>query len=233
MFWLYLARKVNDMSGFPFALEDVMAPERLQKINSMKNKDAAALSLTAGLLLHRSCKEAGMEGAERRLGYTEKGRPYFLQYPGYYFNISHSGDFACLTFGTENCGVDIERFRPVKESAVKRVFTAEERTWLNGSETAESPGSYEKNVIRLWTRKESYGKYLGEGLSERVRKTSLCPWDERIEDNGTAGDRKVGFLEYGISGYHLSICLSGQKKAAAETPIIITPCISTVKINIE
>lgn len=235
MLWLYLAEKTEDISGMTLSWETVIAPERLQKINRMKNKNAAELSLTAGLLLHRACKEAGIEGAERKLGYTEKGRPYFLEYPDYYFNISHSGDFACVVFGTGNSGVDIEKIHPVKESAVKRVFTEAEREWLNRRREEHPADSYERDIIRLWTRKESYGKYLGEGLSERVMKTSLCRDCSMKKDgvNKIAVNREVQFLEYGIPGYWLSICLGGQEKAGERATIKIPSYNGTVKINIE
>lgn len=235
MFWLYLARKIEDISGVRSVLEDVMAPERLKKISRMKNEDAAALSLTAGLLLHGACKEAGIEGAEQRLGYTENGRPYLLECPDYHFNISHSGDFACLVFGNRNAGVDIERIRPVKESVVRRVFTEKEQAWLSRSRKEYPADSYENDVIRLWTRKESYGKYLGDGMSERVVKTSLCP-DYGADKGGAyekAGETEVRFLEYAISGYRLSVCLSGEGASDKEAPIKLPICSSTVKINIE
>jgi 4'-phosphopantetheinyl transferase len=79
------------------------------------------------------------------------------------FNLSHSGERALLavTLGRE-VGIDIEQTRIVSDmfSVAERVFSPGERERLR-----QTPGDRQHEVFfRLWTRKESFIKALGDGM---------------------------------------------------------------------
>lgn len=96
---------------------------------------------------------------------TVKGKPYC---EGMHFSVSHSMDvFACV-FSDENIGLDIQHKRNVKaEKIAGRYFTDEELKLI------EEEQHEHKEFFRLWTRKEAYCKYTGEGLSQILRKVDV------------------------------------------------------------
>lgn len=74
---------------------------------------------------------------------------------GCHFNLSHAGDYAAAVFDEGEVGIDVEQVRRVNVNVMRRQFTAEENAYL-----LSEPDAF----LRLWTRKESYCKAVGEGL---------------------------------------------------------------------
>jgi 4'-phosphopantetheinyl transferase len=80
------------------------------------------------------------------------------------FNVSHTEDFALLAFSrNRRIGIDIERVRRDFDAGeiAERFFSESERTRLREL----SPNERYEGFFRCWTRKESFIKALGEGLS--------------------------------------------------------------------
>jgi len=95
--------------------------------------------------------------------YSEKGKPS-LPNSNINFNVSHTRGVILLAF-TEGCelGVDIELIRPLPDmmQIANLNFCRDEAQELAGlSEEARQPAFF-----RCWTRKESYVKATGNGLS--------------------------------------------------------------------
>lgn len=102
-----------------------------------------------------------------RFQYTSHGKPY-IENCAIEFNISHSGNWVLFAFTrSAEVGVDIEQMRPLPDmqEVAKHHFAA--------SEFAQWEATPELNRLeafyQCWTRKESFIKALGEGLS--------CPLD--------------------------------------------------------
>lgn len=102
--------------------------------------------------------------------YTSYGKP-FIAGAGIEFNLSHSGDWVlfALTQSSQvmNLGVDIEHMRtfPDMRDVARLNFSAPEfARWDVTPESDRTAAFY-----RCWTRKESFIKAIGEGLS--------CPLD--------------------------------------------------------
>lgn len=136
----------------------------------------------------------------------KQGKPYFPNYRGIHFNISHTGNLAVCAVAETQLGVDIEQIRGVKESMRSRVLTKREQEWL------EACADKEEAFIRLWTLKESYIKATGEGL-----RTDLTTLEFLIEES--AGKDKIfcnqpGFCFYqrkiGQTAY-LALCMRGEQ----------------------
>lgn len=95
---------------------------------------------------------------------AERGKPHVSHPPrDVRFNLSHSGERALLavTLGRE-VGVDIEQARHLSDmfSLAERVFSSVERERLQST-----PEDQQHEVFfRLWTRKESFIKALGDGM---------------------------------------------------------------------
>lgn len=94
------------------------------------------------------------------------------------FNVSHSGEIALLAFGrNREIGVDVEQFRPSTDTQAiaKRFFSPNEQRQL----AALAQQEREEGFFRCWTRKESFIKATGKGLSLPLRDfdVSLEPGD--------------------------------------------------------
>lgn len=97
------------------------------------------------------------------------GKPY-LANGGCYFNYSHSGEYVALAFNTHReCGVDIERIRPVDKNVILRVCNSAELEYVFEKPSA----NFEKivtdeNVLKrffsVWTYKEALLKCCGTGI---------------------------------------------------------------------
>ncbi|MEL6640819.1 MAG: 4'-phosphopantetheinyl transferase superfamily protein [Pseudomonadota bacterium] len=119
----------------------------------------AFLAARAGLrrVLGASC---GIDPADLQFSYGPQGKPAMSDGPR--FNLSHTGDLACLALHTDIAlGVDIEAFRTVEDGIAERFFSPVEHATL----TALPPSAQQAGFFRCWTRKESVIKALGGGLS--------------------------------------------------------------------
>lgn len=116
----------------------------------------AALRLQLGALLNRDPKSLSLQT-------TNYGKP-FMADCGVAFNLSHSGDWMLFAFSrSTEIGVDIEHVRPLsdmREIAKQNFSPSEFARWQAIPEWDRTEAFY-----RCWTRKESFIKAMGEGLS--------------------------------------------------------------------
>lgn len=120
----------------------------------------AALRLQLGALL-------GCDPKSLLFQYTSYDKP-ILEKCGIEFNLSHSGDWVLFAFtGCGEVGVDIEKIRPIPDmrDVAKVNFAASEFALWESTPEADRVAAF----YRCWTRKESFIKAIGEGLS--------CPLD--------------------------------------------------------
>ncbi len=96
-----------------------------------------------------------MDAESFDIAITPKGKPFFLLYPEINFNISHSGKYTSAVVSRYPVGIDIQKIIPVSDKLAKR--------WLT---PFELPGNTNKDYIKAWTKRESYGKMTGNGFLE-------------------------------------------------------------------
>ncbi len=131
------------------------------------------------------------------LAHTEKGKPYFPDYPAVHFNLSHCRGMAVCLLSQHVCGVDVEQRRPLREKVVSRVFSAEERSAL---EMADDPDFL---FTRLWTLKESYVKAIGIGVSYPMREVCFSLTETDIFSNRPDAD----FRNITEGNFSISVCV--------------------------
>ncbi len=161
----------------PLAAE-TLSNARLQKAAALKNEADRARSLCAGLALDACLRTVGLRERDVTVATDEHGKPYFADHPDLHFSISHSGDFAVCGLDDAPIGVDLEQHRPLDaERLAKRYLGVTE------------PLTREE-FFSLWTKKESYLKAVGIGLS------------------GLHTEPEAGwhFREYPLIGYSLTVC---------------------------
>ena len=102
--------------------------------------------------------------ASIRFHYGSKGKPALALPAGIEFNVTHSSGLAVFAF-TAGCqlGVDLEQIclMPDVRNIADRFFCAEEAAEI----MSLPPGERECAFFSCWTRKESYIKATGDGLS--------------------------------------------------------------------
>ena len=155
-----------------------------------KNEKAALLSISALSLLHRA-------GAVGTLTYDENGRPFFEERTCD-FSITHTQNhvFCAILDGKDSSarvGIDAEDldrpdFMNLQELAA-RWFVGEEQTAFFSSPT-------KKTFLRIWTRKEAYAKYIGEGLRALSKIDTVA-----LENEGG-----IRFFDYREGTILISVC---------------------------
>jgi 4'-phosphopantetheinyl transferase len=152
------------------ALADMLSPderERAGRYYAAKHSNQfvvcrAALRRILGWYL-------GQEATALSFHYGPQGKP-FLRPPWdnqIRFNLSHSGNWALCAIALEkDIGVDIECIRPVDyEETGKNIFSPAEMDALR-----RLPAEFmARSFFTSWTRKESYVKAIGSGLSFPLR----------------------------------------------------------------
>lgn len=87
-------------------------------------------------------------------------KPRFVP-EGLSFSVSHSGEYWVCGIGAAPLGLDLQRHQPCRTQAIaKRFFHPSETAWLNG----QGPDAF----FQIWTAKESYVKYTGEGITGAI-----------------------------------------------------------------
>jgi 4'-phosphopantetheinyl transferase len=87
------------------------------------------------------------------------------------FNLSHSGDFVIYAFSKDEVGIDIEYIRPDFEpsSLVSHLFSADESLqYFRLPDSLRIPAFFWS-----WTRKESFVKALGKGLTFPLQQIAI------------------------------------------------------------
>ena len=127
---------------------------------------------------HPNHSKSGKE-LEQSIEIGAHGKPYFkdkTRFP--FFNISHSGDYAVCAVATCEIGIDIQKIQSYSPRLLRRILTKQELLQLEQSEEKES------FFCRLWSQKESYVKWSGQGITRELDTLEKNAWQESflIED---------------------------------------------------
>ncbi|MFF2016759.1 4'-phosphopantetheinyl transferase family protein [Paenibacillus sp. NPDC058177] len=149
-------------------------------------------------------QELGIPNQEIHFQKNKYGKPHLEGKENFSFNVSHSGKWVSLIYGTGRLGVDIEEIRPIDLTIAERFFSDEEyEDLMLRPEEARTDYFYE-----IWTLKEAYVKALGSGLSHPLTSFSV----RKHPDGSARLSPDAGsyyFKTYDInSAYKFSACSS-------------------------
>ena len=124
--------------------------------------------------------ELGIQAGEAfmtEIARTKHGKPYLPSFPGIHFSISHSGDcWGCL-LSNENVGLDIEDVVAGSLDSQDRIIRIAERFFAEDEidfiKTNQSDISIIDRFYDIWTKKEAYIKFTGEGLGAGLNTFSV------------------------------------------------------------
>ena len=112
---------------------------------------------------------------------TERGKPYFRNCPDLNFSISHSGVYWVCALYDEPLGIDIQEHTRLKgetiEGAVIR-FRKMAHRFFHPVEARYVELDAYHNFFEIWTAKESYVKYTGQGIDDNFSEICVIPTDK-------------------------------------------------------
>ena len=165
-----------------------VSKERRERVDACIQKEDKLLCLAGGLLLEELLRQHFY--SPEMLVRDHKGKLFLPGTENFFFNLSHSGEYAACVIADFPVGVDIQQFRMVKKGLAKRFFHPNE-----AEEIQRHQGSHgEKLFFRYWAAKESYGKLTGEGLGRSFNRFLVKLDEGRIEDN--RAEQEIYLKEY-------------------------------------
>jgi 4'-phosphopantetheinyl transferase len=159
----------------------------------------------------------GIAPATVRYRVTSMGRPELYRASGVSFSVSHSEGFAVVAVVRDRwVGVDIERLRAIPDALD---LSGREHDTLCATPTNDRSTAF----LRLWTRKESYVKAQGAGLSMRLDGFDALDGDDGRPPVLWAGPGSTEFALadlLGLPGYAGSVAVSGTQVAPQARPTV-------------
>ncbi len=140
----------------------LVPPARREAALRMRRGEDQRLSLGVGLLLVQALRDRGLSPAAA-IARDRMGKPFLPEHPGLFFNLSHAGTRALCVLSDLPCGCDVEEPGRGTPALARRFFAPDEQLLL-----ARLPDGFDELFCFLWTRKESYLKATGEGLSRSL-----------------------------------------------------------------
>ncbi len=116
---------------------------------------------------------------------TRKGKPYFENLKDFHFNIAHSGDIQAVAISDSPVGVDIEIIKSPDLRVAKRFCKEEYDYIMSGNSTLR--------FFEIWTKKEAFLKYKGDGISGGLK---IC----------NTFSPEVPITTYNFDKFILSVC---------------------------
>lgn len=135
----------------------LLPPARREKALRFKFHEGQVLSALSWLLLCHLLEREDIHHGPFEV-VTGKNEKPLVKDGGFFFNISHTKGAVLAAAGFSPVGADIQIVEEKYEPVAKRVLTPSELSLVKHS---SEPG---KEFTRLWTLKESYIKYTGEGM---------------------------------------------------------------------
>ena len=139
------------------------------------------------------------------------GKPYFDGYSEWQFNISHTSGMIAIAVSDKPVGIDIEKIQKQDLRIAERYFTDAECNYIN---EADSDDDKNKRLLEVWTKKEAYLKFTGEGMSRPISSFSVI--DIPAKNQTMYWD-----------GYILSVCCSSQ----VDSELSVEYCTDGVCVN--
>ncbi len=123
----------------------------------------------------------------------KNGKP-LTDLPGVFISVSHSGAYFSCLISDRPVGVDMQETRKISSHKIAgRYFSEKEREYIRERG--------EKGFFELWTRKEAYSKYTGNGIKDIIAGVTVIGRDD------------VEFLDFQIGdGMYLSCCIQAGNK---------------------
>ena len=132
------------------------------------------------------CRVCGPEDARKvaellHVARTEKGKPYFPNCPRIQFSISHSGAYWACAVAGKQIGMDLQEHvrakNETREGAIAR-FRKMAGRFFHPTEARFVERDCYNNFFAVWTAREAYVKFTGQGIDKYFSEHCVVPEDE-------------------------------------------------------
>lgn len=149
-------------------------------------------------LLFAAARDYAGEEIDTTLARGAYGKPYFPHAPHLHFSISHSGDWWMCAFSAKPVGLDLQVVQPcAREKLSRRFFHPDEDAFLRQTGYAD--------FFRVWSAKESYLKYTGQGITQELRAFST------VAPNGAFPSVETAWMHMLPWQEEYALCLCAEK----------------------
>ncbi len=148
----------------------LMRKEKQHRVDRFRFQDDKKRTVAGEMLARKAISEKCNVKPEEIVFATEKQGKPFAEGISIHFNISHSEDFVVCAVSDTPVGIDIEKIRPVNLKTAKKFCNEDELLYIFGYMPAEEDLTETTDIdlltrfFEIWTKKEAYGKCIGEGL---------------------------------------------------------------------
>ena len=170
----------------PFNINDYLniIPNNVLEDLKLKKTEFGKISKIMGyVLLLQALKDLNIKTLPI-IEYNQYGKPFLKNIPNQYYNISHTNDednlYLVLVIENEEIGIDIEIIKERKDSLIRYCTNDLEYHLIINSNNKE------EEFTRLWTKKESYLKCIGTGITKDLKNCLNnidYSFEEEIKDN--------------------------------------------------
>ena len=175
-----------------------LSDDRRERAESFSAFSDKVMSAVAGL-----CMEGLAESLGTNVLKLSNGKPMFGR-DDLHLSVSHSGSFVAIAWSDSPVGVDVQKVIPMGNIA-RRILSPKEITDMGSMDDTD--------LVKVWTRKESYVKMTGEGMSR-----PFDSFDEDILDPG------YSFFTYGIEeDMVLTVCCRSDTVPKTITVRVTSP----------
>ena len=151
----------------------LISPSKQERIKQFHSERDAQNCLFGDLLVrYEICRLIGLRNNQLEFSTNTHGKPFLINQPNIHFNISHSGHYIACAIDDKPIGIDIELIKKADVKIANRYFTSDEVTYI-----MEKHQDY--RFFEVWTKKESYIKWEGVGLSKQLSSFSVLDASEK------------------------------------------------------
>ena len=204
---IFIAHAERYRGGESFGKALAGIPEcRKEGIERMTSPNGKCLLLATGVALSAALASVGIDPVAADIRKTKAGKPFLYGSDSVFFSLSHTGMIGVCSVSDKPNGVDAEYSGRANRAVAMRFFTQHENKYLSAC------GDYEYNFTRLWTLKESFSKYVGEGISALAKVEIDMRGKPRIAKS--AYDCTPEFFEFTYGEYQISLCTDDTEGAS-------------------
>lgn len=145
---------------------------RTKAIRYKRKEDKISCIVSYCLLVYGLKKDYGIHNP--KIGFGRYGKPFLLDYPKIYFNISHCRYGCVCAFSDREVGVDIQDIRPVSDNVIDKVCCQNEINVMQNFTDRN------REFTKIWAMKESYVKMMGIGMLYGLKRIDTTKLSEKI-----------------------------------------------------
>jgi 4'-phosphopantetheinyl transferase len=149
----------------------MLSADKQQQISGMRFEMDRKLRICADVLVrYKACEMLKVDNRDLMFAKNKHGKPFLPGQSTFHFNISHTRNALVVCISDIPVGIDIEKMNAADSAAARKVFTGHEIAYIFRDDKDDC-----LRFNEIWTKKESYLKWTGEGWSPELAGTDvLC-----------------------------------------------------------